>query len=1024
MEDGIKTIGLGGTSAALGRAVGTGLGSGIEALAKMKLQSMQKEKSAQALSHFVGGNINAARRMMDLTEKERFAVLQNLSGQGGQDGLAALANQGVNIGQGGNTGQGQGVNFFAKPPTPLNQFQKETLQLKANENAAREEKNRINLSAQEEKNRINLSAQQIKASNDFYKEHIQPGVEEAKLVEKVNNRLREMVTQSKNVTKYDRVLEAGKKIPFIGSFLTYLQSTSAVESIKNKNKFFEDIQKQFKGVISKAKMKVYEKQFPDVLEMNEDQIKVLVDSFIKLNDLPIQTSRLQREAFRKNPNISIDQLNDEVDYYLNQMQVDKKPEESQQVEDESSNIRPSVGSFMSETQAPNQINTPEEYQKQTEEYQKGNSLLYADNKNPMNFNTPEERNVFQKGYDLMADQTKAALQIVLPNTTIFGNQINKLIRNMPKGKTKNILQVISRFAGPTDAEANKFLEDGLGLTKEQIKNPGALIETLRDYAPYAFAGGGVAKSLLKQGLKGGAKELTLLLGTVGASIAGKDALGGVGGNIGKSLGNEAWGKDIGEVAGNVVGGALGYKLTGKGIDFFKKRSAKNDFIEKRTKIETDSGSGPDAGSGSGSGSDAGSGSGSGSDWRNLPSATEQDRKNIASSRSKVESDASLKNEPILKTIKSIEQEIHDINLSSLSNKDKLIKLNAENAKLASAKKIKLNEEKLVIDKNQLKFRVEEEAKGKAFGVEYEQANNVLNKNQKIEEKAAKALKEKLEDIWDDASASGQSNKQVFKIIDNAPFSTIEQLVENKKILGKLQDKAPYTQKSFIINTKDALQDVINEHANPEYLKEIAPINKRYRDFKKSYKTKNLELSEKLDVIKKKELDINSALENGSEYLDAKKELDVLENTSKIQKLEAERKKDLLSDESKALKGTLETNLKELSKKEALLDVSDSKFKATLKALEEDKNFLSDVVISGAVGAFTGSGTKGAAVSKFIMSYVRSGGKLNAQLQLFKERNPLVFEIFEKSLIEQNNNPSTRNLNALEKSLKVIFLLNK
>lgn len=560
MADGINFLNLGGTSAGLGSALGTGLGSGLQSLAQMKLQQMQQAKQAQALAPFVGGNQDLANKLMSLPEKERFAILQNLPGQGvlgagqQQGGLGVLA--------------GQGGNLFQ---TPLSPYQSQMIQ----------QKERSAL-AKEEANKLTLSRQQAKDSNLFYKENIQPGVEEAKIAEKVNNRLREMLTQSKNVTKKDRILEAGKKIPFIGSFLTYLQSTSAIESIKNKAKFFEDIQKQFKGVISKEKLKIYEKQLPDVLEMNEDQIKALVNSFIKLNDLPIQTSRLQREAFKKNPNISIDQLNDEVDYYLNQMQVDKKPEESQQVEDESSNIRPSIGSFMSEkpnqTQAPNQINTPEEYQKR-------NSLLYADNKNPMSFNAPEERNIFQKGYDLMADQTKAALQIVLPNVTLFGNQINKLTRNIPEGKTKNILQVISRFAGPTDAEANKFLEDGLGLTKEQIKNPGALIETLRDYAPYAFAGSGVAKGLLKQGLKGGSKELALLLGTIGSSVAGKETLGEVGGNIGKSLGNEALGKDIGEVVGNVAGGALGYKLTGKGIDSFSKKSAKKQFIKEQVPIE-------------------------------------------------------------------------------------------------------------------------------------------------------------------------------------------------------------------------------------------------------------------------------------------------------------------------------------------------------------------------------------------------------------------------------------------------------
>ena len=62
MSDGINTINLGGSSARLGAAIGTGLSSGLEALAKMKLKSIHEDKQAQALAPFIGNNLDLAKK--------------------------------------------------------------------------------------------------------------------------------------------------------------------------------------------------------------------------------------------------------------------------------------------------------------------------------------------------------------------------------------------------------------------------------------------------------------------------------------------------------------------------------------------------------------------------------------------------------------------------------------------------------------------------------------------------------------------------------------------------------------------------------------------------------------------------------------------------------------------------------------------------------------------------------------------------------------------------------------------------
>lgn len=138
MADGINFLNLGGTSAGLGSAIGTGLSSGLQSLAQIKLQQMQQAKQAQALAPFVGGNQDLANKLMSLPEKERFAILQNLPGQGGlgagqqQSGLGVLA--------------GQGGNLFQ---TPLSPYQSQMIQQKERSALAKEEANKLTLSRQQ-----------------------------------------------------------------------------------------------------------------------------------------------------------------------------------------------------------------------------------------------------------------------------------------------------------------------------------------------------------------------------------------------------------------------------------------------------------------------------------------------------------------------------------------------------------------------------------------------------------------------------------------------------------------------------------------------------------------------------------------------------------------------------------------------------------------------------------------------------------------------------------------------------------
>jgi len=534
MADGINFLNLGGTSAGLGSALGTGLGSGLQSLAQMKLQQMQQAKQAQALAPFVGGNQDLANKLMSLPEKERFAILQNLPGQGvlgagqQQGGLGVLA--------------GQGGNLFQ---TPLSPYQSQMIQ----------QKERSAL-AKEEANKLTLSRQQAKDSNLFYKENIQPAVEEAKAAEKVNNRLKQMVTQSKGINFYDRIAEVGKKIPYIGSFFTYTQSTNATDAVKNKAKFIEDIRKQFVGKISNQQLDAYLAQFPDVLQMNEDQVKSLVDSLVALNDQVIQNSKIKREVFSNNPNISLSQLNDEVDAYLNQ------PQQSQQMQ---------VDQMQPQQMQPQQMQ-PQQMQEQPQVTSE--APLSFENKPRGAGNVFEDviKPIYEKGF---VNPTMTALQTILPNIARIGDQVNKVTQYIPEGNIKSFIQKIRQTFAPTTKEAENVLKN-LGVTDEQIKNPEVLVKTLKDSLPY------VAPLLVPYagGLTGTLKGIATLATAAAGSMAGS----AVGGKIGE-LGAGKAGKDIGEVIGGLGGGFAASKAVSKGGQYLAERKAKKQFIKEQVPIE-------------------------------------------------------------------------------------------------------------------------------------------------------------------------------------------------------------------------------------------------------------------------------------------------------------------------------------------------------------------------------------------------------------------------------------------------------
>ena len=538
MADGINFLNLGGTSAGLGSALGTGLGSGLQSLAQMKLQQMQQAKQAQALAPFVGGNQDLANKLMSLPEKERFAILQNLPGQGvlgagqQQGGLGVLA--------------GQGGNLFQSPLSP---YQSQMIQ----------QKERSAL-AKEEANKLTLSRQQAKDSNLFYKENIQPAVEEAKAAEKVNNRLKQMVTQSKGINFYDRIAEVGKKIPYIGSFFTYTQSTNATDAVKNKAKFIEDIRKQFVGKISNQQLDAYLAQFPDVLQMNEDQVKSLVNSLVALNDQVIQNSKIKREVFSNNPNISLSQLNDEVDAYLNQ------PQQSQQMQ---------VDQLQPEQMQPQQMSQSEQMQpqqmpqaEQIPQSEQMRSRRPGETLEEFLASARGQGNVFE---NVIKPIGQSAAQIIEPTVSSLGNKLNKITKYIPEGDFKKSFDYVRSSLLPTSDEANKIFKK-IGLTDKQIENPDFMTKVLRDY--------GVPLTIIGSIVASGPAGIAMALGaTIGSKVLEK-TFGSVGGLV-----DDQRGKDIGEVIGELLGGYYGAKTGAKAASKVSQYLTKKQFIKEQVPIE-------------------------------------------------------------------------------------------------------------------------------------------------------------------------------------------------------------------------------------------------------------------------------------------------------------------------------------------------------------------------------------------------------------------------------------------------------
>jgi hypothetical protein len=299
MSDGINTINLGGSSARLGAAIGTGLSSGLETLAKMKLKSIHEDKQAQALAPFIGNNLDLAKKIMTLPEKERMVILQNLPNQGGQN-----YGQGSNTGQGGSTG-----NIFAPRQDPI---RVETLNLKR-EKAARDIAN-----IEKEDNRY---AAKLSAAN--FAEFVEPAYKDAKAAEELNTKLRKIVVLSKGVGLEDKILEEFSDIPFLKTFAIAWQSREAAEGKKEQKQFLKTMKEQLVGKVSNQEMEAYLGQFPDLMTMSEDQVVAVVDGFIKLNDSIIANSKIKRAIFDRNPNITKPQFYNEFEDYFN-----PKPNES------------------------------------------------------------------------------------------------------------------------------------------------------------------------------------------------------------------------------------------------------------------------------------------------------------------------------------------------------------------------------------------------------------------------------------------------------------------------------------------------------------------------------------------------------------------------------------------------------------------------------------------------------------------------------------------------------------------------
>jgi hypothetical protein len=605
MSDGINTINLGGSSARLGAAIGTGLSSGLEALAKMKLKSIHEDKQAQALAPFIGNNLDLAKKIMTLPEKERMVILQNLPNQGGQN-----YGQGSNTGQGGNTGQGQGFNIFAKQPTPISLYQQKQLEI--------DERKAV---AAEEKNKNILSAQQAKDSNIFYEKHVEPYMEEAEGLTEVNQRLESIVNSSSGISTFDRIAEGFKdsSIPFASNLATFLQSDAAALAIKSRAQFLGGYSKAIKGAKpTEFIVNAYMKQYPDPVIQGQPTIEALALDIIRMNNFKIKNANLRHSIFEDDPkNTDLFKFNSKIkEYNAYEKELSKKKNKeplTDQNEDQQNNfpeVEPSQDLMPQQPEQAQQVPQPEQVPQQIpqavpqqvpqqipqqipqavpqqtqdsyiQEAYKNYEMQREKEKQELRL-TPEEKEVEKawksakkvEGKPLidLAPITKkspalsATLQIALPTFARWGDDIKSLIRHLPKGNYKEIAEGIRENFAPTVEEAEKTLLK-LGVTQEEIDNPSLFVDHMKNYFPTGAA-------LLTAAVVGGPISVVTVLGAMAAGMT-LPKIAEIGGEI---IGGEK-GKDISRVLTRVASPAIGAKLAEKGFQSAEK-------VVKKYKYET------------------------------------------------------------------------------------------------------------------------------------------------------------------------------------------------------------------------------------------------------------------------------------------------------------------------------------------------------------------------------------------------------------------------------------------------------
>lgn len=597
MSDGINTINLGGSSARLGAAIGTGLSSGLEALAKMKLKSIHENKQAENLSTFIGNNLPLAKKIMGLPEKERMIVLQNLPSYLAQSGLPGQGEQ--NTGQGGNTGQGQGFNIFAKQPTPISLYQQKQLQI--------DERKAV---AAEEKNKNILSAQQAKDSNIFYEKHVEPYMQEAEGLIEVNQRLENIVNSSSGINTFDRIAEGFKdsSIPFASNLATFLQSDAAALAIKSRAQFLGGYSKAIKGAKpTEFIVDAYMKQYPDPVIQGLSTVEALALDIIRMNNFKIKNANLRHSIFEDDPkSTDLFKFHSRIkEYNAYEKELSKKKNKeplTDQNEDQQNNfpeVEPSQDLMPQQPEQAQQVPQPEQIPQAVPQQQqvpqqipqqipqavpqqtqdsyiqeayKNYEMQREKEKQELRL-TPEKKEVEKawksakkvEGKPLidLAPITKkspalsATLQIALPTFARWGDDIKSLIRHLPKGNFKEIAEGIRENFAPTVEEAEKTLLK-LGVTQEEIDNPSLFVDHMKNYFPKGAA-------LLTAAVVGGPISVVTVLGAMAAGMT-LPKIAEIGGEI---IGGEK-GKDISRVLTKVASPAIGAKLAEKGFQLAEK----------------------------------------------------------------------------------------------------------------------------------------------------------------------------------------------------------------------------------------------------------------------------------------------------------------------------------------------------------------------------------------------------------------------------------------------------------------------